>query len=183
MGTQQQAPQKDFRNIADVELDDMLRSAFKNCKAPEFVCESTVKRIHQEQVADTKSVKMHRLGIEHIVAAAAVILLVGICLVGYGSWQQVVTIVSIDVNPSIELSLNRYERVVDVRAVNDEAQEIIERIDVMGMTCQDAVLQVLDDKCIVRAVDQGISEGYSQEESAVSITVVPKHRSGDYVNE
>lgn len=37
--------------------------------------------------------------------------------------------VSIDVNPSIEFSLNRFDKVLSIKAVNDDGQEILEHID------------------------------------------------------
>ena len=166
-----------------LDIDEMLVDAFQDFCAPEKLCTQTVEQVrayagtqgkeHAHAAQGFKRAKM-----SHIVAAAAAFMLVGMCIVGYGAWTHVVTIVSIDVNPSLELSLNRFERVVDVQAVNTDAEEIAGRVDIYGMTCEDAVAEVLDDKRIRQSVKTGIDQGYSSDESAVEITVVPMHHAG-----
>lgn len=41
--------------------------------------------------------------------------------------------VSIDVNPSFEFSINRFDRVLEVKAVNGDAEEMIEEINIDGL--------------------------------------------------
>jgi hypothetical protein len=48
-----------------------------------------------------------------------------------GSWAYAspYSYVSLDVNPSIEYTLNRFDRVLSVKAVNDDGEEILKEID------------------------------------------------------
>ncbi|MGB4438556.1 MAG: hypothetical protein WBJ13_04875, partial [Sedimentibacter sp.] len=56
--------------------------------------------------------------------------------------------VSLDVNPSFEFSINRFDRVLEVKAVNDDAREVIEEISIEGLKnkeIQEAVKNVLNE--------------------------------------
>lgn len=58
-----------------------------------------------------------------IIAAAAAIIIMG---TGTWSYASPYSYVSLDVNPSIEYTVNRFERVINVIAVNDDGEKIIE---------------------------------------------------------
>ena len=56
--------------------------------------------------------------------------------------------VSLDINPSIEYSINRFDRVLDVKAVNDDGGEILKQINLNGLknkNIEEAVKEVLDE--------------------------------------
>lgn len=70
--------------------------------------------------------------------AAVLILLLG----GVGVYSQnsaVDSIIELDVNPSIELSVNKKERVVEAKALNDDAVAILEDMDLKGADLDVAV--------------------------------------------
>ena len=75
-----------------------------------------------------------------------------ICLVLSGTFfgQQAMDVyametsyISIDVNPSIELCLNKYDRVVDVIAYNEEGQRVVDCLDVKNKCYTDALEEIL----------------------------------------
>ena len=75
-------------------------------------------------------------------AAAAACLMVGIAGFGgyaYHQLQSVASIVSLDVNPSIELTLNNKERVLKATPLNDDANIILADMDLKGTTLDVAV--------------------------------------------
>ena len=47
---------------------------------------------------------------------------------GYAVYQTPISYISIDVNPSIELSINRFGKVVSVSAYNQEGQDILKEL-------------------------------------------------------
>ena len=56
--------------------------------------------------------------------------------------------VSLDVNPSFEFSINRFDRVLEVKAVNGDAEELVEEINIKGLKnkeIKDAVRNVLSE--------------------------------------
>ena len=68
-------------------------------------------------------------------------------LVGVGTWSffAPVTYVSLDVNPSIEYSVNRYHLVLSVNAVNGDGEEIINMLHVKYHNVEDAVKQTVEE--------------------------------------
>ena len=76
-----------------------------------------------------------------IAAAAAVILLFGGAFGGMriaGS-RRVDAVVAMDVNPSIEIEVNKNERVLAVRAVNADAEEILDGMDLLDTDLKVAI--------------------------------------------
>ena len=51
--------------------------------------------------------------------------------------------VSIDVNPSLELELNRLDRVISGRAYNEDGERVMESVSVRGMRYEDAIEQIM----------------------------------------
>jgi hypothetical protein len=57
--------------------------------------------------------------------------------------------ISIDINPSIELSVNRFDKVVSVSGYNDDGQNLASSLDIKYMNYVDAVNHVLQSESIV----------------------------------
>lgn len=79
-------------------------------------------------------------------AVAAIVLLViniGVGLVRDRTQNRVETIISLDVNPSIELSVNAQDRVVAVTAVNADANVVLSGMNLTGSTTNVAVNAIL----------------------------------------
>ncbi len=74
-------------------------------------------------------------------AAAAVVLLLGGIwgFNGYKAANAIDSIVSLDVNPSIEITMNSKERVLDVTALNEDAAAVIGDMDFKGSDLDVAV--------------------------------------------
>ena len=100
-----------------------------------------------------------------LVASLAVVVLAG--SIGVKAYTTPYSYVSMDVNPSIEYTLNRFDRVIDVNAVNDDGQEILDVIDV------DSLYHMNIEDAIIKTVDQISAEGYlNQAENTSGSTVV-----------
>ncbi|MEM1485415.1 anti-sigma factor domain-containing protein [Oscillospiraceae bacterium PP1C4] len=67
-------------------------------------------------------------------ASAAAIIMVG--SVSAWAYMSPYSYVSLDVNPSIEYSLNRFDRVIAVKAVNDDGEEILGEIQLDNLSNQ-----------------------------------------------
>ena len=70
-------------------------------------------------------------------AAALVLLLTGTAV--YGLNTRVCATVALDVNPSIELNVNRRERVVSVSPINNDGKQRLGDMDLTGSDLQVAV--------------------------------------------
>jgi len=78
-------------------------------------------------------------------AAACILVAFGISAYAYNTPY---TYVSLDVNPSIEYSVNRFERVLSVKGVNDDGTEIINGIELDNLenkSIEDAISLTVDE--------------------------------------
>lgn len=78
-------------------------------------------------------------------AASFVLLLAG---GGYFTCLVPVSAISVDVNPSVELQLNRLDRVVSVTGYNEDGEQLADSLDVMFLGVQDALDEILNDEQI-----------------------------------
>lgn len=70
-----------------------------------------------------------------------------LCIGGfYHAYFTPVAAISVDVNPSIELEINCFDRVVKMRGYNDEGNALLEDVDAMHMDYMDALLAIMDDE-------------------------------------
>lgn len=80
-----------------------------------------------------------------IAAATCCILLLSIGA-GYSVYLTPAFAISIDINPSIELGINRFNKVVSVNTYNEDGYAVMSDIDVNHMDYKDALNQILADK-------------------------------------
>ena len=76
-------------------------------------------------------------------AAAAACLALAFGINWYASAGRVAAHVSLDVNPSIQLDLNRKERVLKANALNEDAEIILKDMDLEGVEAETAVNAVI----------------------------------------
>lgn len=95
-------------------------------------------------------------------AACAVLIALGI---GGGAYvyQTPVAYVGIDINPSIELGVNYFDRVVSAEGDNADGQDILSEINVVGMTYEEALASLNDSL---------MNKGYLTANAAVAVTVM-----------
>ena len=72
-------------------------------------------------------------------------------------------VISVDVNPSIELSINRFDRVIDVEGYNADGEELADSLSVRFMNYVDAVETLMDSDSFRQ---------YLTEDADISIAVV-----------
>lgn len=64
----------------------------------------------------------------------------------FGGWQLYFTptaAISIDINPSLELSVNRFNRVLSVTGYNSDGKELASSLEVKYMDCDDAIDKIV----------------------------------------
>ena len=105
---------------------------------------------------------------EKIVWAASAAAAVFILSLGVWAYSTPYTYVSLDVNPSIEYTLNRFDRVLTVKAVNDDGQEIIKEVELGNLSNKTI------DEAIAETVKQINEHGYFQGDGAIVIATSAK---------
>lgn len=81
---------------------------------------------------------------KRVAGAAGLAAAFAVCTIGAYAWFTPTDYVSMDVNPSVEYTLNTFERVLEVKGVNDDGKELIESLDLSNMSIEDAVKATLD---------------------------------------
>jgi hypothetical protein len=82
--------------------------------------------VEEESISPTR-VKRRRSRVTAFAGVAAGFLL--LLLGGFKGYTTPVGVVSLDVNPSIEYSINCFDRVLDISAVNEDAEKILAGLD------------------------------------------------------
>lgn len=139
-------------------MHDKIRAAFDEIHSEEDLKAQTRAYLTREAQS-----RRHRSGRTHIIPALACCLLV--LLAGWGGYHMYFTpsaIISIDVNPSLELGVNRFDKVVSVEGYNDDGAALADAVAVKYMDYTQALTRILDSDAFAP---------YASEDAAVSIVV------------
>ena len=141
-------------------MHDKIRAAFDEIHADEDLKAQT--RAYLAREAQGRRHR-HLSGRMRLIPALAFCLLV--LLAGWGGYHTYFTpsaIISIDVNPSLELGVNRFDKVVSVEGYNEDGAALADAVDVKYMDYAQALTLILDSDAFAP---------YTAEDAAVSIAV------------
>ena len=130
-------------------MENKLRSAFDAVQAEEGLKAGTKDFLHQRLYAGRSKTRAvpKRL--------AACFVAVFLCVSGYFSYFTPVAAVSIDINPSLELAVNRFDRVIDVTGYNADGQALAEELSLRHMYYEDAVNAVMENEMVAACLAAG----------------------------
>lgn len=124
-----------------MELANKIQDAFDNIQAEPQLIESTKQFLTNERSRKRQTfVPAFRIALTAI--CMLVLLTAGIG--GYTWAKTPVSYVSIDVNPSVELALNRFDRVVSATAYNIEGEAILKNLSLKGKKYNDAIDTIVE---------------------------------------
>lgn len=107
------------------------------------------------------------------VAAAACFLFAFFGISGYQAYFTPVSAISIDINPSIELGINRFDRVISVEGYNEDGQILADSLDIRFLNYTDALNEILENEmvvdCLSRNEIMSISVAGKEEEQSSEI--------------
>ena len=118
---------KAFEHVAPDHLNDVM----EQCNAQ--------KQQQKGKILSMTNNAPKRRRLPRILAAAAALVLLLTGTAVYGLNTRVCATVALDVNPSIELNVNRRERVVSVSPINNDGKQILGDMDLTGSDLQVAV--------------------------------------------
>lgn len=127
------------------EVKQAIRQAFTN--ATPDVMQSVLSDCGSQKgtvIVMTEKKKLH-WGVKLAAMAAVLALIIGIGF-GVGTYRinnTVSSTISLDVNPSIEIRVNRYERVLEAVALNEDAKTVLDGMDLEGSDLNVAVNAVI----------------------------------------
>lgn len=138
---------------------NMIRQSLSRIQATEDLKKNTLHYLLKQQ--EQKSVFKQRAVVKYALAAVCMFLLLGAG--GYSVYRQPVSYISIDVNPSVELGINRFGRVVSADAYNEDGQTVLQQLSLKNIPYVQAINKLLATE---------ISSGFLKDDSVLVLTVV-----------
>ena len=130
------------------KLTDKIHKAFDNIKADNRLKESTKQFLLANRKNKTSLALAKRPALQNKFAIACLAIVLAAGIRGYLWIQSPVSYISIDVNPSIELALNRFDRVVSVTAYNPEGEEILQDLSLKGKIYTAAIDEIVENQAM-----------------------------------
>lgn len=122
-------------------MKNKINQAFDKIKADEQLKENTYQLL-QEKLTEKPGKKKTPVK-RFALAIAAIILLATGSFYSYNMYTTEAAYLDIDVNPSIELTLNRFDQVINAYAYNKEGQEILDNIDITNKSYKNALTELV----------------------------------------
>ena len=141
-------------------MGNKIKNAFEPIKASDKMKNSTIRYLQQVRTTQSPKPIAHTWQRSFAVACAMLFIVIGIG--GLYTVRTPVSYVSIDVNPSIELALNRYDRVVSATAYNEDGTSVLAGLNINGMLYTQAIDVILESDAM---------QPYLAEDSALTFTV------------
>lgn len=132
-------------------MNDRLKETFDKIHAEEDLKEKT-KEFLARNMNHNKSLQKYFHRYKVPVMACVLFLLVGI--IGYQSYFTETSIISIDINPSLGLNVNRFDKVISIRHYNEDGKKLAKSVNVQFMDYQNAVYEIVHTKNVVSYLDK-----------------------------
>lgn len=140
-------------------MHDRLKSAFDAVHTEDALKGSTLAYISAQAEKQQRNFRpMVRL-----VPALACLLLLVMSFAGYRLYFTPTSVISIDINPSLELGVNRFDRIVSVTSYNADGEELASQLQIRFMDYSEALEQILSNDTV---------EACLSEDNTLSIAVV-----------
>lgn len=125
-------------------MNEKLKKAFDQITAEDELKSTTKEFIFRKTKGYTPK---KAVNYRHLISAFAcfVFLLIG----GHWLYFSPTVEISIDINPSVELGVNRFNRIISFESYNDDGKELINSLDIKYMNYSDAVNQIMESDEIV----------------------------------
>lgn len=149
-------------------MRNRIQEIFDPIQAEDSLKSATTAFIH-EKISNRSQTATFRpaFRLRYVVAVICILFMAALGIGGYSIWNTPVSFISIDVNPSVELGLNRFDRIVSVTAYNDDGAIVLSDVDLTGLDYASAIDTLVESD----AMHTYITEA----EAALTITVVSDH--------
>ena len=128
--------------MTNKQVEQMLKKAFSN-STPDMFDKILEKTLAYE--GDTKIIEMPKRNntflrkMVSVAAAVAIILTSGFAGFAIANFEKVDSIISFDVNPSIEIKINRNEKILEAKGLNEDGKLVLGNMDLEGSNISVAV--------------------------------------------
>lgn len=140
-------------------MKDKLHDAFDTIQASERLKRNTRAHIRRKTFDYGRNLLRLQTHKRRLVTATLSLVLI---LSGAGIWFVPSTSIAVDINPSVELKVNALDRVISLKGKNADGLRVVQDLDVIGMTYDDAMQRILLSNGLKPYLDKG---------STITITV------------
>ncbi len=143
-----------------------IQKSMENIQATETMKQNTLRYLEAQRTGQSRVVFWQKpnAALRYAMAVVCIFLLAGTG--GYSVYCSPVSYISIDVNPSIELAVNRFDRVVSATGYNADAQDVLQHVPLKNISYMQALDRLLQDAYYSR---------YLNRDSQLVVTVVSDH--------
>ncbi len=134
-------------------MNDRLREAFDSIHAEEGLKAQT-KEFIVHKAKEHRERPQRRAAYPQMAAVIACFMLLLACFGGYRLYFVRTSVISIDINPSIELNINRFGRVISWEGYNDEGLELAKDLNIRFMDYLSAIEEILKTESITAYLDK-----------------------------
>jgi hypothetical protein len=131
-------------------MDKKIKSAFDQIHADASLKDSVKTSLAEKLYAKKEKSRKFRLA---PALSLAVVMLLG--AIGYFSYTTPVMAISLDINPSIELKVNTFDRIIDVTPYNDDGKIVIDETEIKNMNYQKGIDSLLENQTISSCIKDG----------------------------
>ena len=150
-------------------MQNKIKTAFNSVTADEQLKEKTRQAVllKAEKMQTAKSFNFRRY------ALAPIALVITFSLAYFlFSYNIQVSAISVDINPSIELGINQYSRIISTKAYNSDGEELLNSTDIKNLTYEEGINKLLEcDK----------AKQYINNDNVVVITVDSQNNSDEMI--
>ncbi len=120
-------------------MKDKIKEAFNQIQAEEALKNNTKEFLAGQMQKHTKPIK-RQFHMYAVACACLLLLLIGGCWLYFTPTSGI----SIDINPSIELSVNRFGKIISVDSMNADGYALSNTLDIKFKNYTDAINQILE---------------------------------------
>lgn len=143
-------------------MEDQVRAAFETVHADPALKERTRRLLLEKMAARQRRRQWLRIW-RPLCAAVCCLLVVLLGVGGYRLYFTPTSVISIDVNPSLELAINRFDRVISLVGYNEDGEDLSASLHLESTHYQQALTEILQSEPVAACLEQ---------EELLSITVV-----------
>ena len=121
-------------------MERKLQEAYDSVEASEYLKRKVKAHVRQKTLDYGRDVMRIRLQRQRMAASLACLTLV---IAGLGIWNLPVTTIGLDVNPSVELKVNSFDRVIKLKGRNEDGADLAEKFRVAGKPYDEAMQRIL----------------------------------------
>lgn len=139
-----------------------------------------LRKVFEENVANQENIRRNVLNndtkngvisMKKISAVAAILVAtVVLSLGGYKVYATPVNYLSVDINPSVKLGINLFDKVIEIVPLNKEAKEIVDDLELKNENIEDAVSKI---------ILEATKEGYIDEEAEDNAVLITSYSDND----